>query len=121
MGLPLLTGTSGLGRALPLPTQLRGVLGGPLGGIGGWRVLFVGITSGAGRFAALLGVVAGGFVVQAGLARCGWSAGCSLHRRRTDFTGARYRNTGAQTVRSARTVGMVSGAVGALAGRWVFC
>ena len=38
----LLTGTSGLGRALPLPTQLRGVLGGPLGGIGGWRVLFVG-------------------------------------------------------------------------------
>ncbi len=107
LGFALLTGTSGLGRALPLLTQLRGVLGGPLGGIGGWRVLFVGITSGAGRFAALLGVVAGGFVVcRRDLARCVvvcWLR--SLHRRRTDFTGARYRNTGAQTVRSARTVG----------------
>ncbi len=68
LGFALLTGTSGLGRALPLLTQLRGVLGGPLGGIGGWRVLFVGITSGAGRFAALLGVVAGRLRgVQAGL------------------------------------------------------
>src|SRR5699024_3198866 len=35
-----------------------------------------------------------------------WSAGCvHFTWRRTDFTGARYRNTGAQTVRSARTVG----------------
>ncbi|MGT5325574.1 phage tail tape measure protein, partial [Escherichia coli] len=68
LGFALLTGTSGLGRALPLLTQLRGVLGGPLGGIGGWRVLFAGITSGAVRFAPLLGVVAGRLRgVQAGL------------------------------------------------------
>ncbi|HDP6554638.1 TPA: phage tail tape measure protein [Escherichia coli] len=119
LGFALLTGTSGLGRALPLLTQLRGVLGGPLGGIGGWRVLFVGITSGAGRFAALLGVVAGRLRgVQAGL---GALRGGLL---------AAFTSPGGALISLGRGIGilalrlsglpalwgMVSGAVGALGG-----
>ncbi|MCK2372803.1 phage tail tape measure protein, partial [Escherichia coli] len=119
LGFALLTGTSGLGRALPLLTQLRGVLGGPLGGIGGWRVLFAGITSGAGRFAALLGVVAGRLRgVQAGL---GALRGGLL---------AAFTSPGGALISLGRGIGilalrlsglpalwgMVSGAVGALAG-----
>ncbi|HFV7122662.1 TPA: phage tail tape measure protein, partial [Escherichia coli] len=91
----------------------------PLGGIGGWRVLFVGITSGAGRFAALLGVVAGRLRgVQAGL---GALRGGLL---------AAFTSPGGALISLGRGIGilalrlsglpalwgMVSGAVGALGG-----
>ncbi|WP_240095129.1 hypothetical protein, partial [Escherichia coli] len=59
---------SGLPALWGMVSGAVGALAGALGGIGGWRVLFAGITSGAGRFAALLGVVAGRLRgVQAGL------------------------------------------------------
>ncbi|HDT1896908.1 TPA: phage tail tape measure protein, partial [Escherichia coli] len=86
---------------------------------GGWRVLFVGITSGAGRFAALLGVVAGRLRgVQAGL---GALRGGLL---------AAFTSPGGALISLGRGIGilalrlsglpalwgMVSGAVGALGG-----
>lgn len=40
LGFALLTGTKGLGRAIPLFTQLRAVVGGPMGGIKGWATVF---------------------------------------------------------------------------------
>ncbi|EIT2339667.1 phage tail tape measure protein [Salmonella enterica] len=40
LGFALLTGTTGLGRAVPLFTQLRAVTGGPMGGIKGWATVF---------------------------------------------------------------------------------
>ncbi|OSD72756.1 phage tail tape measure protein [Salmonella enterica subsp. enterica serovar Rough O:d:1,7] len=40
LGFALLTGTKGLGRAVPLFTQLRAVTGGSVGGIKGWATVF---------------------------------------------------------------------------------
>lgn len=40
LGFALLTGTTGLGRAIPLFTQLRAVTGGSMGSIKGWATVF---------------------------------------------------------------------------------
>lgn len=40
LGFALLTGTKGLGRAIPLFTQLRAVTGGSMGSIKGWATVF---------------------------------------------------------------------------------
>lgn len=40
LGFALLTGTTGLGRAVPLFTQLRAVTGGSMGSIKGWATVF---------------------------------------------------------------------------------
>lgn len=40
LGFALLTGTKGLGRAIPLFTQLRAVAGSPLGSVKGWATVF---------------------------------------------------------------------------------
>lgn len=40
LGFALLTGTEGLGRAIPLFTQLRAVIGGPMGSVKGWATVF---------------------------------------------------------------------------------
>ncbi|EBE4778293.1 phage tail tape measure protein [Salmonella enterica] len=40
LGFALLTGTEGLGRAIPLFTQLRAVAGGPMGSVKGWATVF---------------------------------------------------------------------------------
>lgn len=40
LGFALLTGTKGLGRAIPLFTQLRAVIGGPMGSVKGWATVF---------------------------------------------------------------------------------
>lgn len=40
LGFALLTGTEGLGRAIPLFTQLRAVVGSPMGSVKGWATVF---------------------------------------------------------------------------------
>lgn len=40
LGFALLTGTKGLGRAIPLFTQLRAVAGSPMGSVKGWATVF---------------------------------------------------------------------------------
>ncbi|EJS8539435.1 phage tail tape measure protein [Salmonella enterica] len=40
LGFALLTGTEGLGRAIPLFTQLRAVAGSPMGSVKGWATVF---------------------------------------------------------------------------------
>lgn len=40
LGFALLTGTKGLGRAIPLFTQLRAVVGSPMGSVKGWATVF---------------------------------------------------------------------------------
>lgn len=59
LGFALLTGTEGLGRAIPLFTQLRAVTGGPMGSIKGWSAVFSSMTSGAGRLTGMLGPLRG--------------------------------------------------------------
>lgn len=59
LGFALLTGTKGLGRAIPLFTQLRAVIGGPMGSVKGWSAVFSSVTSGAGRLSGVLGPLRG--------------------------------------------------------------
>ncbi|EKT2304033.1 phage tail tape measure protein [Salmonella enterica] len=59
LGFELLTGTRGLGRAIPLFTQLRAVAGGPMGSIKGWPAVFSSMASGAGRLTGILGPLRG--------------------------------------------------------------
>ncbi|EEP1514426.1 phage tail tape measure protein, partial [Salmonella enterica] len=59
LGFALLTGTKGLGRAIPLFTRLRAVTGGPMGSVKGWSAVFLSVTSGAGRLSGVLGPLRG--------------------------------------------------------------
>lgn len=66
LGFALLTGTKGLGRAVPLFTQLRAVTGGSMGSIKGWATVFrspgvaiKSLSSGIGRLIPRLSVLPG--------------------------------------------------------------
>lgn len=59
LGFALLTGTKGLGGAIPLFTQLRAVISGPMGSVKGWPAVFSSMTSGAGRLTGMLGPLRG--------------------------------------------------------------
>ncbi|HGC4336661.1 TPA: phage tail tape measure protein, partial [Escherichia coli] len=112
LGFSLLTGTSGLGRALPLLTQLRGVLGGSMSGIGGWRVLFAGLDTGAGRLAVRLRGVRGLLgTLRGGLLAAFTSPGGALLSLGRGIGMLALRLSGLPAL-----WGMVSGAVGALGG-----
>ncbi|VDZ56317.1 phage tail tape measure protein [Citrobacter freundii] len=59
LGFALLTGTKGLGRAIPMFAQLRALMGGPMGSIKGWPSAFSSMARGAGRLTGILGPLRG--------------------------------------------------------------
>ncbi|MGP2033434.1 phage tail tape measure protein, partial [Citrobacter freundii] len=59
LGFALLTGTKGLGRAIPMFAQLRALMGGPMGSIKGWPAAFSSMARGAGRLTGILGPLRG--------------------------------------------------------------
>ncbi|WP_073382611.1 phage tail tape measure protein [Edwardsiella piscicida] len=59
LGFALLTGTKGLGRAIPMFSQLRALMGGPMGSIKGWPVAFSSMATGAGRLTGFLAPLRG--------------------------------------------------------------
>ncbi|MBJ9856867.1 phage tail tape measure protein [Citrobacter freundii] len=59
LGFALLTGTKGLGRAIPMFAQLRALMSGPMGSIKGWPAAFSSMAKGAGRLTGILGPLRG--------------------------------------------------------------
>lgn len=61
LGFALLTGTKGLGRAIPMFAQLRALMSGPMGSIKGWPAAFSSMAKGAGRLTGIMGPLRGMF------------------------------------------------------------
>lgn len=59
LGFALLTGTKGLGRAIPMFAQLRSLMGGPMGSIKGWPAAFSSMAREAGRLTGIFGPLRG--------------------------------------------------------------
>lgn len=59
LGFALLTGTKGLGRAIPMFAQLRALMGGPMGSIKGWPEALSSMAKGAGRLRGIMGPLRG--------------------------------------------------------------